>query len=142
MSLLSKFVSHIAPIRHGFASNVTQTKVGLLGVPFNRGVKEPGIIGTELAPKVIRDGGLVKEIISFHENLDLKDFGDLTIDSNKIKQSAPANMYHYNTGFQSTMQRLSDKVQEIRKEERICVTIGGDHSIAVGESLIINSNSN
>lgn len=133
MNLLSKFVLHTASIQRGFTSNITQTKVGLLGVPFNRGVKEPGIIGTELAPKVIRDGGLVNEIESFHENLDLKDFGDMVIDSNDVKQSAPANMHHYNTGFQSNMQRLSDKVQEIRKDERICITIGGDHSIAVGE---------
>lgn len=133
MSLLSKFVSPIRSIRRRFASNVAQTKVGLLGVPFNRGLKVAGIIGTELAPKVIRDGGLVKEITSFHEHLDMKDFGDLIIDSNNVKQTAPANMHHYNTGFQSTMQRLCDKVQEIRKEERICVTIGGDHSIAVGE---------
>lgn len=134
MSLLSKLVLHSnTPIRRSFSSNITKTKIGLLGVPFNRGVKEPGIIGTELAPKAIRDGGLIKEITSFNENLDLKDFGDLIIDSNNVKQTAPANMHHYNTGFQSTMQRLSDKVQEIRKEERICVTIGGDHSIAVGE---------
>lgn len=133
MILLSKLALKITPIRRTFSSNVTQTKIGLLGVPFNRGVKEPGIIGTEHAPKAIRDGGLVKEITSFHENLDLKDFGDLIIDSNNVKQTPPANMHHYNTGFQSTMQRLSDMVQEIRKEERICVTIGGDHSIAVGK---------
>lgn len=120
-------------MRRGFTSNVTKKKVGLLGVPFNRGVKEPGIIGTELAPKAIRNGGLVKEITGFNELVDLKDFGDLTIDSNNVKQSAPVNMHNFNTGFQSTMQRLSDKVQEIRKEKRICITIGGDHSIAVGE---------
>lgn len=114
-----------------FATQSVKTKVGLLGVPYNDGTSRKDI-GTELAPKLIRDGGLVKEIVDFNENVDLKDFGDLSIDDTKdaLKMN-PKNILNYG-GFMPLMKRLSEKVQEIRAENRTCVTLGGDHALAVG----------
>lgn len=120
-------------VRRYFATQATKTKIGLLGVPFKNGSNHQKIKGTELAPNVIRDGGLIEEITYFNEHVDLKDFGDLRIDTTNIRQIEPKNMLYYNDGFQSTMHRLCEKVSEIRNEDRMCVTLGGDHAIAVGE---------
>lgn len=114
-----------------FSTQVVKTKVGLLGVPYNGGTSRKGI-GTELAPDLIRKEGLVSEIEEFNESVDLKDFGNLNIDKNpQGSPSEPNNMLNYG-GFMPLMKRLSEKVQEIRNEKRICVTLGGDHALAVG----------
>lgn len=131
MSLLTKFLLNVPSARHGFATHAP--RIGLLGVPYNRGIKRIDVLGTELAPNAIRDGDLEGEIKYFNEHVDYKDFGDLRIDSTDVKQTEPLNMHHYNRGFQSTMHRLSEKVCEIRKDNRVCVALGGDHALAVGK---------
>lgn len=113
-----------------FSSQPAKTKIGLLGVPYNEGTSRKSI-GTELAPQLIRKGGLVDEILEFNEHVDIKDFGDLAIGDVKETGTNPKNMLNY-TGFMPLMKKISEKVQEIRAENRICVTLGGDHGLAVG----------
>lgn len=127
--MMSKFLSIQNRM---FATQTVKTKVGLLGVPYKDGTSRQDI-GTELAPKLIREAGLIKEIQDFNENVDLKDFGDLSIDkTNNLPKKSSNNLLNYD-GFMPLMKRLSEKVQEIRAENRICVTLGGDHSLAVGK---------
>lgn len=113
-----------------FSSQPAKTKIGLLGIPYNKGTSRKNI-GTELAPQLMRKGGLVKEIEDFNEHVDIKDFGDLAVEDIKQATTSPKNMLNY-SGFMPLMKRISEKVQEIRAENRICVTLGGDHALAVG----------
>lgn len=130
IKMMSKLFSFSVQTRM-FATQPVKTKMGLLGVPYNEGTSRVEN-GTELAPKLIREGGLVEEIAEFNENVDLKDFGDLSINASKsCGKIRTKNILNYD-GFMPLMKRLSDKVQEIRAENRICVTLGGDHAIAVG----------
>lgn len=133
MGLFMKLIFNAKPARHSFATYATKTRVGLLGVPYNRGSKETETKGLDFAPTAIRNGNLVDEIKYFNEHVDFKDFGDLKMDFIKVQQNEPTNMHHYNEGFQTTMHRLCEKVCEIRNDNRTCVTLGGDHAIAVGE---------
>lgn len=127
--MLLKFVK-LAGQQRLYSTQPVTTKIGLLGVPYNGGTSTND--GSELGPKLIRQSGLVKEIEEFNENVDIKDFGDLPVnDSPSEFKSSPKNMLNY-SGFIPLMKSLSEKVQEVRAEKRICITLGGDHSIAVG----------
>ena len=112
-----------------FSSQSIKTRIGLIGIPYNEGASDR-TIGTELAPDLIRKGGLVNEIEEFNEHVDIKDFGNLTIKAEDVEISS-TNMLNYSR-FMPLMQEISEKVQEIRAENRICVTLGGDHTLAVG----------
>lgn len=117
-----------------FSTQSVKTKIGLLGVPYNSGTATNFADKIDiLGPKLIRqNGGLIEEIEEFNENVDIKDFGDLPInDAQSELKLSPKNMENYG-GFMPLMKLLSEKVQEIRAENRICITLGGDHSLAVG----------
>lgn len=116
--------------RRLFSTESIKTKVGIVGVPYNRGSSRK--TGTELAPNVIRQSGFIKQVHEFQPNVDLKDFDDVTVnDLHQSLETIPKNMLNY-TGFMPLMKRINEKVQEIRAENRICITLGGDHAIAVG----------
>lgn len=109
------------------------TKIGIVGVPYRYGTNRD--LGVERAPGLLRDSGLAAKIVEFNENVDVKDFGDVVAGEPRAVASGgqkfPDNMHHYDR-FMPTMQRLSEKIGEVRRDGRICVTLGGDHAIAVG----------
>lgn len=109
-------------------------RVGIVGVPFNKG--QP-LDGVALGPQAIRDGGLVEDLKEFNQWIDIQDYGDVNEHSAKITntQTMPTNMRNYEI-FAGTMQRLSDKVLEVYRDNRMCWTLGGDHAIAVGETEV------
>lgn len=116
--------------RRLFSTKSMKTKIGLVGVPYNRGTLKK--VGTELAPNVIRQSGFIKQIQDFHNNIDIKDFGDVSVnDIQQTLETTPKNILNY-AGLMPLMKRVSEKIQEIRAENRICITLGGDHTIAVG----------
>lgn len=120
-----------------FSTQSRRTKIGLLGAPYNKGAKRNDV-GCDLAPNLLRQSNLISSITDSNEHVDVKDFGDLEIvgsQQEKKIDNEPKNMHYYD-GFMSTMHRLSEKVSEIRKENRICITLGGDHAIAVGMLLL------
>lgn len=108
------------------------TKIGIVGVPYRYGTN--GDYGVERAPGLLRDRHLAAKIVEFNENVDIKDFGDVVASEPQVASGGPKcpdNMHNYDR-FMPTMHRLSDKIGEVRRDGRICVTLGGDHSIAVG----------
>lgn len=112
-----------------YSAQVLRTKIGLLGVPYNEGTTKKG--GAELAPAMIRQQGLTKNITDFNEHVDIKDFGNLDVNIKEELIKQPTNMLNY-TRFMPLMKLISEKVAEIRADNRICITLGGDHAIAVG----------
>ncbi|XP_014598729.1 PREDICTED: arginase-2, mitochondrial isoform X2 [Polistes canadensis] len=99
-------------------------KVGLIGVPFEKGQQKKGVA---LGPKVIRDAGLTKELEVL--GLDVKDYGDIiykTVGTGDIN-----NMTHLEDVAACT-KLLSEQVQKILKDDRCVLTLGGDHSVSVG----------
>lgn len=112
--------------RRGLATINTE-KTGIIGVPFGKGQRRSGV---HHGPKAIRDAGLIQEIQSFNQNVDIKDYGDIPEVDVELK-SVPKNMHNYATAM-GTMRNLSHRVNEILNEDRMCLTLGGDHTVAIG----------
>ncbi|XP_048481756.1 arginase, hepatic isoform X2 [Plutella xylostella] len=101
-------------------------RVGILGVPFEKGQKKYGV---SVAPAALRCAGLVEQLRQI-EGLDVKDFGD--VDIPKSPPSARVDNMEHLEQVSACAQALSTRVAEVLRDGRVVVTIGGDHSIGVG----------
>ncbi|XP_051052149.1 arginase-2, mitochondrial [Phodopus roborovskii] len=100
--------------------------VAVVGAPFSQGQKKKGV---EYGPAAVREAGLLKRlsILGCH----LKDFGDLSF--TKVPKDDPYNnlvVYPRSVGLAN--QELAEVVSRAVSDGYSCVTIGGDHSLAIG----------
>lgn len=100
-------------------------KVGVIGVPFEKGQKKYGV---SVAPAAMRAAGLMQELTDI-AGLDVRDYGDIETICNDVVEVD--NMAHLSM-VSACNRKLSEKVSQVLKDERVAVTIGGDHSIGVG----------
>ncbi|XP_059480121.1 arginase, hepatic [Neocloeon triangulifer] len=109
-----------------FASNNnSNARVGIVGVPFEKGQRNSGV---SRGPGVLRAGGIVQDLLSF--GCDVKDYGDVDY---KVEQPGTQvnNMLEYDD-FASCMEKVSSTVKQVLSEGRLCLSLGGDHSMGVG----------
>ncbi|XP_026323390.1 arginase, hepatic isoform X2 [Hyposmocoma kahamanoa] len=103
-------------------------KVGIIGVPFEKGQKKYGV---SVAPAAIRDAGLIEQLREI-DHLDVKDYGDVEIQVSpkemNVKITNMRNLPHVS----ACTRALSEKVSEVLNDDRIVITLGGDHSISIG----------
>lgn len=103
-------------------------KVGIVGVPFEKGQKKYGV---SVGPAALRSAGLIKELLEI-ENLEVQDYGDIeTTSDHNTKIPEGLNMLNLPM-ISECNKNLSAKVSQIVKDGRVVVTIGGDHSIGLG----------
>ncbi|CAH2068501.1 unnamed protein product, partial [Iphiclides podalirius] len=101
-------------------------KVGIIGVPFEKGQKKYGV---SVAPAAIRAAGLIEHLNSI-VGLDVKDYGDIDTSAPDAEVNVH-NMAHLSQ-VSSCNKKLSARVSQVLKDGRVAVTIGGDHSVGVG----------
>lgn len=104
-------------------------KIGIIGVPFGKGAGKPG---AEHGPKALRDSGLIDEIKSVSPSIDVKDYGDVHYEIMKKSNGRTINNLKYLEHVAACNKALAEKVEEITKENRFPIVLGGDHSIASG----------
>ncbi|XP_018567917.1 arginase-1 [Anoplophora glabripennis] len=105
-----------------------ETKIGILGVPFDKGQPKVGVAN---GPDAIRKAGLVEQLAGIHKKINIKDYGNITYQVNEEIEKKVPNMREY-AHVASCNQELSRNVEKIIKDGRICLTLGGDHSIGIG----------
>ncbi|XP_058792605.1 arginase, hepatic isoform X2 [Phymastichus coffea] len=98
-------------------------KVGIVGVPFEKGQKKGGVAQ---APDTIRAAGLINELKLL--GLDVKDYGNVKYDVSDVNVDNMSHLGH----VAGCTQKLSEEVQRILRDGRNALTIGGDHSIGIG----------
>jgi len=98
----------------------SSNRIGLFGACFDQGQPHQGV---GEAPTLIRQAGLLQKL-SRKGCTDVTDFGDLRVDriDGKMEQSS---VLQFN-------QSVSAQVEKILGEGRICLTLGGDHSVGLG----------
>ncbi|XP_053315229.1 arginase-1 [Spea bombifrons] len=103
----------------------TKKSVGVIGAPFSKGQPRGGV---EHGPRHLKAAGLIEKL----ENLDfdVKDYGDLQF-SDVPNDDPYQNVKNPRTVGQAT-EKLANAVAEVKKSGRVCLVLGGDHSLAVG----------
>nr|XP_048271847.1 arginase-2, mitochondrial [Myodes glareolus] len=100
--------------------------VAVIGAPFSQGQKKEGV---EYGPAAVREAGLLKRLSKL--GCHLKDFGDLNF--TKVPKDDPYNnlvVYPRSVGLAN--QELAEVVSRAVSGGYSCVTVGGDHSLAIG----------
>nr|XP_020655540.1 arginase-2, mitochondrial isoform X2 [Pogona vitticeps] len=100
--------------------------VTLIGAPFSRGQKKKGV---DHGPQAIRNAGLVGKLSRM--GCQVYDVGDLNF-TQVPNDELYNNLVKYPRSVGLASQVLADTVNEAVAAGHSCVTIGGDHSLALG----------
>ncbi|XP_076464090.1 arginase-1-like [Babylonia areolata] len=100
--------------------------IGVIGIPFSKGQPRGG---TEHGPSILRENGLVAKIERFGNKV--VDYGDLTLDV--VENDKPWNNVKNPRTVGMANKKVAECVEKItRGGEQVALTLGGDHSIAIG----------
>lgn len=97
--------------------------VGVLGIPMWRGQKKPG---TDMAPAKIRKDGRLISGVETVVRRPVRDFGDLDLSSCGQYDKCGTRY------MAATSQSIRESVARCLKECGQLITLGGDHSMAIG----------
>ncbi|XP_059860343.1 arginase-2, mitochondrial isoform X2 [Delphinus delphis] len=100
--------------------------VAVIGAPFSRGQKRKGV---EYGPTAVREAGLMKRLSDL--GCHLKDFGDLSF-TPVPKDDLYNNLIVNPRSVGLANQELAEVVSRAVSGGYSCVTVGGDHSLAIG----------
>ncbi|XP_008698757.1 arginase-2, mitochondrial isoform X2 [Ursus maritimus] len=100
--------------------------VAVIGAPFSQGQKRKGV---EYGPAAIREAGLMKRLSNL--GCRLKDFGDLSF-TPVPKDDLYKNLIVNPRSVGLANQELAEVVSRAVSSGYSCVTLGGDHSLAIG----------
>jgi arginase len=104
----------------------TGKTVGIVGAPLAFG---QGMLGVELGPSAIRVAGLASAIASL--GYEVNDRGDLRVDRPRTYPREGEKLKYLNEVF-ATCSALAIEAENIVDAGEIPLTLGGDHSIAIG----------
>ncbi|MDX6528312.1 MAG: arginase [Blastocatellia bacterium] len=101
-------------------------RVSLLGVPLSFG---QSMAGVDLGPGAIRVAGLAQRIAKL--GYEVEDLGDLPLERPRSLPAAGEKV-KYLSEIHQACERLASEVEQITDAGKLPITIGGDHSIAIG----------
>jgi arginase len=104
----------------------TGRTVSLLGVPLSYGQSQAGV---HLGPAAIRVAGLTERIATL--GYAVNDRGDLPIEKPRSRPK-PDDKAKYLAEIYEACERLASETENIIDANELPITIGGDHSIAIG----------
>uniref|UniRef100_A0A8C5M9G8 Arginase n=1 Tax=Leptobrachium leishanense TaxID=445787 RepID=A0A8C5M9G8_9ANUR len=84
--------------------------------------------GVEEGPRYLRQAGLIEKLAALEYKV--KDYGDLHFDY--IPNDEPFGIVKNPRTVGSATEKLSIAVSDIKKSGKTCLTLGGDHSLALG----------
>jgi len=100
--------------------------LSILGVPLSYG---QSMAGVDLGPAAIRVAGITKRIKKL--GYKVRDLDDLEIAESQVTP-APGEKLKYLSEIQEACERLAVEIEKIVDAGELPITIGGDHSIAIG----------
>ncbi|XP_043920512.1 arginase-1 [Protopterus annectens] len=100
-------------------------KVGIVGAPFSKGQPRGGV---EDGPKYIRAAGLIDKLNAL--GCDVKDYGDLKFED--VPNDEAFGIVKNPRTVGKANEVLAKTVAKVQQDGRLCITMGGDHSLGVG----------
>ena len=107
-------------------SSVAGKGVSILGVPLGFG---QSMAGVDLGPSAIRVAGLAERIAKL--GYEVHDLDDLEIERPRA-HPPPGEKLKYLSEIHDACERLALEVERLVDAGELPITIGGDHSIAIG----------
>ncbi|CAL4106302.1 unnamed protein product, partial [Meganyctiphanes norvegica] len=107
--------------------SVKDLHVGVLGAPFNKGQRKPGVTQ---GPEAIRATGVLQRLQQLGD--EIQDYGDVTPAETTIEVKLGPDGERNLESVLEYNRMLAGRVQKVLTETELCVTIGGDHSISIG----------
>lgn len=103
---------------------MSQSKqVDVIGIPYSFGQPKGGV---EHGPKRMREAGIIKQL----NGLKVNDLGDLIFE--KITEDPAFNNIKRPRAVGKANKQISDAVAKSVEQQHVCLTLGGDHSLAIG----------
>uniref|UniRef100_A0A8C5YDN5 Arginase n=1 Tax=Microcebus murinus TaxID=30608 RepID=A0A8C5YDN5_MICMU len=99
--------------------------IGVIGAPFSKGQPRGGV---EEGPRALRKAGLLEKLKE--QECDVKDYGDLTF--NDIPNDSPFGIVKNPRTVGKATEQLASTVAEVKRNGRVSLVLGGDHSLATG----------
>ena len=100
--------------------------VGVLGVPLAYGASTAGV---DMGPAALRVARLVERVAQL--GYEVRDLGDLRLERSRTV-AAQGDKLKYLSQIKAACEELAKNVEEILEAGDLPVTLGGDHSIAMG----------
>ncbi|KAK7069079.1 Amino-acid acetyltransferase, mitochondrial [Halocaridina rubra] len=103
--------------------------IGIVSAAFNKGQRRNGV---KDGPTVIKEAGLIKRLQEF--DLKVIDYGTVSMEKlerNSSLQLGPDGERHHDAVL-AYNRELASLVRKVIQENGLCLTLGGDHSIAIG----------
>ncbi|XP_047479393.1 arginase, hepatic-like [Penaeus chinensis] len=100
--------------------------VGVIGAPFNKGQRRMGV---KDGPSVIKDTGFLDDLRNL--GVDVTDYGSVKLPHPEDNEAGPSGERWHKTVLEYN-RLLANSVNKALKETDLCLTLGGDHSIAIG----------
>ena len=100
--------------------------VAIVGVPLALG---QNLDGVDTGPHELRKGGLHKRITA--EDWAIEDTGDIQIPEGSKRLSGAAN-FHCAEPISAVNKLTAERTYKLAKENKFVLSLGGDHSIAIG----------
>jgi len=111
--------------RLSLQSDHDQPNLALIGASWGHGQKHTGVAN---GPDFLRQGGLVRSLIDLGYNI--QDYGN--IQTELIEDDVTVNNVRLPRTGSEQFKKISKHVEKALKSDAVCLTIGGDHSIAMG----------
>ncbi|XP_062952284.1 arginase-1 isoform X3 [Cynocephalus volans] len=95
--------------------------IGIIGAPFSKGQPRGGV---EEGPTVLRKAGLLEKLKE--QECDVKDYGDLPFTD--VPNDSPFHIVKNPRSVGKASEQLAGVVAEVKKNGRVSLVLGGDHS--------------
>ncbi|XP_055982278.1 arginase-1 [Sorex fumeus] len=99
--------------------------IGIIGAPFSKGQPRGGV---EEGPAALRRGGLLEKLKDLE--CDVKDYGNLPFAD--VPNDTPFQIVKFPRSVGKANEQLAGVVTDVKKNGRISLVLGGDHSLAIG----------
>lgn len=122
------FLKIVQSVRSLSVRSMSTKDIGIIGVPFDKGA---GKRGMNDGPNALRKAGLIEDLQSISDKINIKDYGNMEYELMKPSGRKIDNLKELGH-VASCNKKLAHKIEEILNDNRMPITLGGDHSIAIG----------
>lgn len=105
---------------------MSNVKLGIIGVPIDLGGNHRGV---DMGPYAVRHAGLMERLRRI--GFEVKDFGNIEVPVRDTVDPGNPNA-RYLTEIAEVSERLCQRVQFVLGQDYLPITVGGDHSCAIG----------